>query len=548
MIEQSIEDSLLALEELVQINLSITREKDLHRLLDKILTAARKLTAAEAGCIYILDRTKRYLHPEVVQGDYLQSSVVPLHKVDLRPDRRPNMEEIVAYTALCGQIVNISDAYAYSGFNFDDLYHRDRLSGIRTRSLMVIPLTDYEGVSLGVMQLFNRRVSEKGEVEAFPAKLEAFVRAFAVQAVVVAENTRLLADNRNLIVQLDEINQVLQIENEELRNRMSGKLKVDEIVGQSVAMQQVFSLIEKIADSTATALIQGETGTGKELIAACIHRNGPHLDGPFIAQNCAALPEELLESELFGYRKGAFSGATQNKKGLIEAAEGGTLFLDEIGDMPLKLQAKLLRVLQEREVRPLGALESIPVNVRILAATHQDLPKLISQGDFREDLFYRLNVFPIELPALRERREDIPALVHHFICQFSGQYSKAISGIKPQVLDFIQTLPLPGNIRELSNIIERAVLLADQDGIIEPQHMPGYESGDIPVTPLEQELESGASLKDIMGRLEARVIARHLQRHNGNQTRTADALGVSRRSLVEKLGRYNLRASRCELN
>ncbi|MBN0986918.1 sigma 54-interacting transcriptional regulator [Amphritea pacifica] len=543
MIEQSVEDSLLALEELVQINLSITREKDLHLLLDKILTAARKLTAAEAGCIYILDRTKRYLHPEVVQGDYLQSSVVPLHKVDLRPERRPNMEEIAAYTALSGQIVNISDAYAYSGFNFDDLYHRDRLSGIRTRSLMVIPLTDYEGVSLGVMQLFNRRVSEKGDVEAFPAKLEAFVRAFAVQAVVVAENTRLLAENRNLIVQLDETNQVLQIENEELRNRMSGKLKVDEIVGQSVAMQQVFSLIEKIADSTATALIQGETGTGKELIAACIHRNGPHRDGPFIAQNCAALPEELLESELFGYRKGAFSGATQNKKGLIEAAEGGTLFLDEIGDMPLKLQAKLLRVLQEREVRPLGALESIPVNVRILAATHQDLPKLIAQGSFREDLFYRLNVFPIALPALRERREDIPALVHHFIGQFSGQYGKAISGIKPQVLDLIQSLPLPGNIRELRNIIERAVLLADQDGVIEPQHMPGYETSSLPVTPLEQELENGASLKDIMGRLEARVIARHLQRHNGNQTRTADALGVSRRSLVEKLGRYDLRES-----
>ena len=548
MIEYGIEESLLALEELVKINLSITREKNLHLLLDKILTAARKLTAAEAGCIYILDRTKRYLHPEVAQGEYLHNSIVPLQKIDLKFGRRPNMEEVASYAALSGQIVNISDAYSYSGFNFDDIYHRDRLSGIRTRSLMVVPLTDYEGVSLGVMQLFNRRVSDAGDVEAFPDKLEGFVKAFAVQAVVVAENNRLLAENRNLIVQLDEANQVLQIENEELRSRMSGKLKVDEIIGQSAAMQKVFNLIEKIADSTATALIQGETGTGKELIAACIHRNGPHRDGPFIPQNCAALPEELLESELFGYRKGAFSGAAQHKKGLIEAAEGGTLFLDEIGDMPLKLQAKLLRVLQEREVRPLGALESIPVNVRILAATHQDLPKLISQGGFREDLFYRLNVFPIELPALRERREDIPALVHYFICQFSEQYNKAISGIKPQVLDLIQSLPLPGNIRELRNIIERAVLLAEQDGVIEPQHLPGYESTDIPVTPLEQELEGSASLKDIMGRLEARVIARHLQRHKGNQTRTADALGVSRRSLVDKLGRYKLRENSCELN
>jgi len=260
------------------------------------------------------------------------------------------------------------------------------------------------------------------------------------------------------------------------------------------------------------------------------------------------LPEDLLESELFGYRKGAFSGATNHKRGLIEAAEGGTLFLDEIGDMPLKLQAKILRVLQEREVRPLGSLESIPVNVRVLAATHQDLPKLIEQGSFREDLFYRLNVFPIKLPPLRGRRDDIPALVHHFICQFSQQYGKPISGIKPQVLDLILSLPLPGNIRELRNIIERAVLLAEKDGVIEPRHLTGYETHDVPVTPLEQELENGASLKDIMGRLEARVIARHLQRHNGNQTRTADALGVSRRSLVEKLGRYNLRESTCELS
>ncbi|MBQ0757252.1 MAG: sigma 54-interacting transcriptional regulator, partial [Amphritea sp.] len=319
MIEYGIEESLLALEELVKINLSITREKNLHLLLDKILTAARKLTAAEAGCIYILDRTKRYLHPEVAQGEYLHNSDIPLQKIDLKFGRRPNMEEVASYAALSGQIVNISDAYSYSGFNFDDIYHRDRLSGIRTRSLMVVPLTDYEGVSLGVMQLFNRRVSDAGDVEAFPDKLEGFVKAFAVQAVVVAENNRLLAENRNLIVQLDETNQVLQIENEELRSRMSGKLKVDEIIGQSAAMQKVFNLIEKIADSTATALIQGETGTGKELIAACIHRNGPHRDGPFIPQNCAALPEELLESELFGYRKGAFSGATQHKKGLIEA-------------------------------------------------------------------------------------------------------------------------------------------------------------------------------------------------------------------------------------
>ena len=540
----SIEDSVLALEELVKINLSITREKDVHRLLDKILTAARKLTAAEAGCVYILDRKKRYLTAEVTQGEYLSEVSQQLKPVDLHAEQRSGQTDVISWAALSGQVVNIVDAYQYSGFDFSDLYRMDKLSGRKTCSLLVVPLTDYEGNSLGVMKLYNRLLNEQGDVDSFPSKLEGLVKAFAAQAVVVAENNRLLADNRTLIEQLDSANQVLEIENQELKERISGSLAVDNIIGESHSMQKVFGLMEKIVSTNATVLIRGETGTGKELVASCIHRNSPQRKkGTFVAQNCAALPEELLESELFGFRKGAFSGATGDKKGLIELADGGTLFLDEIGDMPLKLQAKLLRVLQEREVRPLGALHPVKVDIRVVAATHQDLAKLIEEGTFREDLFYRLNVFPIDLPSLKERREDIPALVHYFISHLAEHYGKKIEGIKPMVLDVIQAQPLPGNIRELRNIIERAVLLAPDNGVVELQHLPEAmttEKARVQLAPASLYVE-GDSLKDTMQRLEAKVIAEKLQAVKGNQTRTAKALGVSRRSLVEKLSRYNLR-------
>ncbi|WP_348704008.1 sigma 54-interacting transcriptional regulator [uncultured Neptuniibacter sp.] len=542
--EYSIEDSVLALEELVQINLSITRERDVNRLLDKILTAARKLTAAEAGCVYILDRKKRYLIPEVTQGELLTSVSGELRPVDLHIEQRSGQTDVISWAALSGQVVNIADAYQYSGFDFSELYRLDQLAGRKTYSMLVVPLTDFEGNSLGVMKLYNRRVNEQGEIDAFPDEIEGLVKAFAAQAVVVAENNRLLADNRVLIEQLDSAKQVLEIENQQLKARISGTLKVDNIIGDSPAMQKVFNLMEKIVSTNATVLVRGETGTGKELVAACIHRNSPQRNKEaFVAQNCAALPEELLESELFGFRKGAFSGATSDKKGLIELASGGTLFLDEIGDMPLKLQAKLLRVLQEREVRPLGALQPVKVDLRVVAATHQDLAALIEKGEFREDLFYRLNVFPIDLPALQERREDIPALVHYFIGHIAEQYNKQIEGVKPAVLDLIQSQPLPGNIRELRNVIERAVLLVPDNGVIELQHLPESmmtKKSSSTGTSADFYVE-GDNLKDTMQRIEAKVIAEKLQVFKGNQTRTAKALGVSRRSLVEKLSRYNLR-------
>ncbi|NQZ31402.1 MAG: sigma-54-dependent Fis family transcriptional regulator [Oceanospirillaceae bacterium] len=540
--EYLVHDSLQALEELIAINLSIHREQDQHRLLDKILSAARKITAAEAGCVQILDRTKRYLVPEILQGPTLEGGNNAFKTIDLKADRRGKQVDVGAYAMFSGQVVNIANAYKYSGFDFEQLYSNDLKHNYKTISILVIPLTDFQGVSIGVLQLFNRRVDDDSEPEEFPANMESLVKAFSAQAAVVISNTRLLEENRQLIEQLDQANQILEIENKSLRDSIDRRIKADEIIGDSPALQQVFALMEKVVSSKATVFITGETGTGKELIAACLHRNSPCSSGQFIAQNCAALPEELLESELFGYHKGAFTGAVTNKKGLIECADKGTLFLDEIGDMPMKLQAKVLRVLQESEVRPLGSTQSVKVDVRIVAATHQDLPKLIKEGKFREDLYYRLNVFPIHLPPLRERRQDLPALINHFLQEFSETYKKDIKGIKPIVMDLLQAYALPGNIRELRNIIERAVLLADEQGIIDVHHLPAEINELQKITLLEQNIsDATGGLKEIMHQLEARVIAQQLEKHQGNQTTTAATLGVSRRSLVEKLSRYQLR-------
>lgn len=533
-------NSLQVLEELIEINLSINRERDLYKMLDKILCAARKITSAEAGCIQILDRTKRFLKPEVLQGPPLENSQNTFETVDLKADRRGKQEDIGAYAMLTGQVVNIEDAYKYSGFDFTHLYNNDMHHHYKTESILVIPLSDFNGTSVGVLQLFNRRLAQDQAPQAFPAEMESLVKAFAAQVAVVVTNARLLEENRQLIAQLDETNQTLAIENKTLRDSIISNIKASDIIGDSPALQQVFGLMEKVVSSKATVLVTGETGTGKELIASCLHRNSPCKGEQFIAQNCAALPEDLLESELFGYHKGAFSGAVANKKGLIESAHKGTLFLDEIGDMPLKLQAKVLRVLQEQEVRPLGATKSIKVDVRIIAATHRNLVDLIKEGSFREDLYYRLNVFPIHIPPLRERREDLPALVNHFVHEFATRYQKKITGIQPEVMDLIQGQPLPGNIRELRNIIERSVLLANDNGIIDVSHLPLDISKDaIQLNDLQCKNEGG--LKEIMQQLESQVIALQLNKHRDNQTKTAEVLGISRRSLVEKIGRYQLR-------
>ena len=263
----------------------------------------------------------------------------------------------------------------------------------------------------------------------------------------------------------------LEQENQQLKSALKGKYRFDNIVGQSEGILNVLSLVERVAESESTVLVTGESGTGKELVAKAIHYNSPRSNQPFVPINCGAIPSELLESELFGHVKGAFTGAISNRIGRFEMAEGGTLFLDEIGDMSPTLQVKILRVLQEREFEPVGGTKTIQANVRVIAATNIDLEKAVEEGRFREDLYYRLNVIPIQIPALRERRSDIPLLFHHFMDGFNDKRERKIQGIATEAIEALYNYNWPGNIRELENLVERVAILKGE-GMIHISDLP----------------------------------------------------------------------------
>jgi len=318
------------------------------------------------------------------------------------------------------------------------------------------------------------------------------------------------------------------------------------IIGTSAEMLRIYDVIAKVARTTTTILITGETGTGKELIAQAIHRNSPRMDEPFIKINCAAIAETLLESELFGYEKGAFTGAVHRKPGRFELAHQGTLFLDEVGDLPKDMQVKLLRVIQDQEFERVGGLRTIHVDVRLIAATNRNLSQAVKDGKFREDLFYRLNVVPIHLPPLRERKEDIEALVEHFIGKFNAKLGRNVRAVSPSVRDiFVNRYDWPGNIRELENLLERLVLFAKGDVISEedlPQEVRFAERRFHEQPPA---LEGPGSFKEVLRKrteeIEKDMIVRVLEECGGNVSRAAQQLGLSRKGLQLKMIRYSLR-------
>ena len=324
-------------------------------------------------------------------------------------------------------------------------------------------------------------------------------------------------------------------ENRELREALQDRHRIEGIIGESGPMLEALSIVRRVAPSEATVLIRGESGTGKELIAKAIHFGSPRARGPLVKVNCAALPEALLESELFGHEKGAFTGALTSRQGRFELANGGTIFLDEIGDLPLHLQAKLLRVLQEREFEKVGSSRPVRVNVRIMAASHRPLEDLIQAGQLREDLYYRLNVVTIFIPPLRERRSDVALLLDHFLRYYAEKNGKTIRGLTPEGRDILLRYDYPGNVRELENIIERAVVLTRDDVI---------GSGDLPLTVQELEVADGdreTNLTVAVEALERRMIRDALARSDGIQTRAAELLGMGERALRYKLTKYGFR-------
>jgi DNA-binding NtrC family response regulator len=324
-------------------------------------------------------------------------------------------------------------------------------------------------------------------------------------------------------------------ENRELREALGERNRIEGIVGESGQMLEVLSLVRRVAPSEATVLIRGESGTGKELMAKAIHFASSRASGPLVKVNCAALPEALLESELFGHEKGAFTGALTSRRGRFELADGGSIFLDEIGDLPMHLQPKLLRVLQEREYEKVGSSRPVKVNVRILAASHRPLEVLIKAGQLREDLYYRLNVVTILIPPLRERRSDLAPLIDHFVHRFADKNGKMIRGLTAGARDVLLRYDYPGNVRELENIIERAVVLSRDDVI---------DSGDLPLTVQEPERadrEPETNLTAAVEALERRMIRDALAKSNGVQTHAAELLGMGERALRYKLIKYGFR-------
>jgi DNA-binding NtrC family response regulator len=342
-----------------------------------------------------------------------------------------------------------------------------------------------------------------------------------------------------LVLRLQKIfeNRRLRNDNFNLRRELGAKMQFDHIVGRSPVMLPVFEQLQMIAPSKATVLITGESGTGKELVARETHLNSPRRNGPFIKVNCAAMPETLMESELFGHEKGAFTGAVKTVEGRFALANGGTLLLDEVSEMSIGMQAKLLRVLQEREFEKLGGRETIKIDVRIVATTNRELRKEIKEKTFREDLYHRLNVCPIHLPPLRDRSDDIPLLASHFLQRYSQEYNKEIRGIQEQAMDQLLTYEWPGNVRELQHKMERAVILCNEQ-FVASKHFFLDELDTLPVKVEAETFVANGTSTATLHEIEKAAIFRALQINDNNRTKTADALGISIRTLRNKLREY----------
>jgi len=392
-------------------------------------------------------------------------------------------------------------------------------------SMICVPLETRKGL-LGILYALNKKDAE------FTEKDLRLLEILSSTIAVAIENARLYGD-------LQHHASILASENLRLKTELQDHYNQQGIIGSSAALQQVFALINKVASTTTTVLIQGETGTGKELVAKAIHYSGMLKNKPFIAENCAALAENLLESELFGHVKGAFTGAVSEKKGLFELARGGTVFLDEIGDMPVTMQTKLLRVLQESQVRPVGGSSYRRVDFRLITATNRDLQAEVKKGNFREDLFYRIQAFPILVPPLRKRKEDIAPLAAHFLDQYAHKFNRPPARLSPAALELLLQYDWPGNIRELEHEIERALTLAGEGEDIIPAYLSERIQGNGNHNGLDGEMST--SLPAAVVRLERRLVINALKQTGGNRSRAAALLGLTRQGLLNKIARYHIK-------
>jgi len=395
-----------------------------------------------------------------------------------------------------------------------------------TRSMICCPLRTRKGF-LGLLYALNKTDGE------FTTKDVKLLEILSGTIAVAIENAKVYGELFQQALTMEKENQRLQ---SEIENRFN----LQGVIGSSPAMNKLFSLLEKVMDTTTSVLIQGETGTGKEMIARVIHYDGPRKDKPFLVENCGALSEHLLESELFGHVKGAFTGAVADKKGIFELADGGTVFLDEIGEMSPAMQVKLLRVLQNGDFRPVGGMQTRTVDVRLLAATNRTLEEEVKKGNFREDLFYRVSVFPITLPPIRDRKEDIPTLANHFLQKLARKMKRPADRFSPRALEYLTSFHWPGNVRELENEVERAITLAGREKVIKDDYLSPRILGSTAGVPAEEGDSGDSTLHEVVARVEKRMILEALRQSGGNRSQAARELGLTRQGLLNKITRYEI--------
>jgi len=493
----------------LQASRQVTGTLDWNELLIRVVDAVVQIAGADRGFLMRM-REDGKLHFEIARSR---------DEATLPPDEFQISWGIAEEAAHRRETVWVPDAVGSSLFQ-----DRKSVRELSLRTVVALPILT-AGRVLGVLYVDSHSIAHE-----FTPEDMAILEGFAAQVAVALENARLheeLKDSKNR----------LEMENLNLRRALKEESRYGLLVGRSPKMLRVIELMEKVIPTQVSVLIQGETGTGKELIARAIHLNGPRREKNFMAVNCGALPESLLESELFGYRKGAFTGASEDRIGLFEAADGGTLFLDEVGEMPATLQVKLLRVLQDSQIRRVGDTVSRRVDFRLIAATNRDLKTEVEAGRFRQDLFYRLNVVPVSLPPLRERGEDTLLLAQHFLELFSKQQVKAVRGLSAESRELLLRHPWPGNVRELENAMARAVALADEGGAIEPL-LFGLGA------PVTRRWDGQHTLRETLDAVEAETIREALRQCESNVSRAARALGVSRQHLHNRMNAHGIRRSR----
>src|SRR3989339_435671 len=480
---------------------------DLELTLRSILKSLDTYLKLQRGTITLLDQQTETINVEIAHGLSTESAKKASYKIG---------------EGVTGAVVQTGTEIVVPDISKDPRFLHKTGSRIQPKgkklAFFCVPIK-LEGSTISALSVDKEAARDED--------FEANVSLLNIIATLIAQAVKL-----NKLVETDR--KLLHDENMRLRQELKSHFDIHNMVGSSNAMKGVYRLIEQVSDSDATVLIRGESGTGKDLVAHAIHYNSPRTDKPFIKVNCTALPDTLLESELFGHEKGAFTGATERKLGRFERANGGTIFLDEIGDFSLNLQIKLLRVIQFKEFERVGGYETVKCNVRIIVATHKNLEDQIKQGQFREDLYYRINVFPIYMPPLRERKDDIMLLADFFLENISRENNKNISRISTRAIEMLTSYHWPGNIRELENCIERAVLLCNGE-VIRSEHLP-------PSLQMIKKTETvvSKSLSDIISQTEKELIIDALKKFGGQQRKTAEELGVTERILGYKIKKYNI--------